>query len=252
MEQNLFLLSEVAFYGQSLEVGPEMPAPPSSSEEEPSGSEPSSSKDDAASSEPPPVSSAEKPPSSEPSIPEEPPSSSEPSVPENPPSSSEGPSIPDSPSSSEPGDISSGPSEQPNPSSSEPQQSAEEPILGPDPERRPRPHRRRSRNTEESEDESPLIMWGSTDNNLPPAPVIMMQQPQVQPPISAQEQDQTEPQDGESTQPVSSSPQVIVRTMGSQVDTDRKKELPAVSAGAAAAGMAAMFLLGKRWKSSQK
>ena len=251
------------------------PAPPSSSEEEPSGSEPSSSKDDAASSEPPPVSSEgpssssetstpeeppsssepsdpEKPPSSEPSIPEEPPSSSEPSVPENPPSSSEGPSIPDSPSSSEPGDISSGPSEQPNPSSSEPQQSAEEPILGPDPERRPRPHRRRSRNTEESEDESPLIMWGSTDNNLPPAPVIMMQQPQVQPPISAQEQDQTEPQDGESTQPVSSSPQVIVRTMGSQVDTDRKKELPAVSTGAAAAGMAAMFLLGKRWKSSQK
>ncbi len=275
VEQNLFLLSEVAFYGQSLEVGPEMPAPPSSSEDEPSGSEPSSSKDDAASSEPPPVSSEgpssssetstpeeppsssepsnpEKPPSSEPSIPEEPPSSSEPSVPENPPSSSEGPSIPDSPSSSEPGDISSGPSEQPNPSSSEPQQSAEEPILGPDPERRPRPHRRRSRNTEESEDESPLIMWGSTDNNLPPAPVIMMQQPQVQPPISAQEQDQTEPQDGESTQPISSSPQVIVRTMGSQVDTDRKKELPAVSTGAAAAGMAAMFLLGKRWKSSQK
>ena len=274
-EQNLCLLPEVAFYGQSLEVGPEMPAPPSSSEEEPSGSEPSSSKDDAASSEPPPVSSEgpssssetstpeeppsssepsdpEKPPSSEPSIPEEPPSSSEPSVPENPPSSSEGPSIPDSPSSSEPGDISSGPSEQPNPSSSEPQQSAEEPILGPDPERRPRPHRRRSRNTEESEDESPLIMWGSTDNNLPPAPVIMMQQPQVQPPISAQEQDQTEPQDGESTQPISSSPQVIVRTMGSQVDTDRKKELPAVSTGAAAAGMAAMFLLGKRWKSSQK
>ncbi len=247
VEQNLFLLSEVAFYGQSLEVGPEMPAPPSSSEEEPS-----SSKDDAASSEPPPVSSEGPSSSSETSTPEEPPSSSEPSVPENPPSSSEGPSIPDSPSSSEPGDISSGPSEQPNPSSSEPQQSAEEPILGPDPERRPRPHRRRSRNTEESEDESPLIMWGSTDNNLPPAPVIMMQQPQVQPPISAQEQDQTEPQDGESTQPVSSSPQVIVRTMGSQVDTDRKKELPAVSAGAAAAGMAAMFLLGKRWKSSQK
>ena len=252
VEQNLFLLSEVAFYGQSLEVGPEMPAPPSSSEEEPSGSEPSSSKDDAASSEPPPVSSEGPSSSSETSTPEEPPSSSEPSVPENPPSSSEGPSIPDSPSSSEPGDISSGPSEQPNPSSSEPQQSAEEPILGPDPERRPRPHRRRSRNTEESEDESPLIMWGSTDNNLPPAPVIMMQQPQVQPPISAQEQDQTEPQDGESTQPVSSSPQVIVRTMGSQVDTDRKKELPAVSTGAAAAGMAAMFLLGKRWKSSQK
>ena len=39
VEQNLFLLSEVAFYGQSLEVGPEMPAPPSSSEDEPSGSE---------------------------------------------------------------------------------------------------------------------------------------------------------------------------------------------------------------------
>ena len=252
VEQNLFLLSEVAFYGQSLEVGPEMPAPPSSSEEEPSGSESSSSKDDAASSEPPPVSSEGPSSSSETSTPEEPPSSSEPFAPENPPSSSEGPSIPDSPSSSEPGDISSGPSEHPNPSSSEPQQSAEEPILGPDPERRPRPHRRRSRNTEESEDESPLIMWGSTDNNLPPAPVIMMQQPQVQPPISAQEQDQTEPQDGESTQPISSSPQVIVRTMGSQVDTDRKKELQAVSTGAAAAGMAAMFLLGKRWKSSQK
>ncbi len=275
VEQHLFLLSEVVFRGQSVEAGPVPEPPPSSSEpsapepppssSEPSAPEPPPSSSEPSAPEPPPSSSepsAPEPPpsSSEPSVPEPPPSSSEPSLPEPPPSSSEpsvpdGPSIIEPPSSSEPEDISPSSSENQDPSSSEPQSSSEEEsILGPDPERRPRPHRRRTRNAEDLEDDSPVILWGSADNHdLPPAPVVMMQQPQAPNPAAVQEQTGTELPLVESEPPASSSrPQVVVRTMGSQVGADQKKELPAVSVGAAAAGMVAMFLLGKRWKSSGK